>query len=631
MALLSGSGLTMSFGPFDIFDNVNITIHKGERAAIVGANGQGKTTLLRLLIGEEKPTRGEIHLAKGTKIGFLRQEVSRFSGEKTLYQLADDAFADVRDMGEMLSQMEKALATDESLLEKYGQLQSAFDIAGGYHYTQTIDVVLTGLGFSKTQYHQPLSIFSGGEQTRAHLARLLLERPDLLLLDEPTNHLDLAAIEWLEKYLATWRGAVLIVSHDRYFLDKVVNRIFELSFSSLERYRGNYSAYLRQRAERSLRREKEFKSQQKFIAKEEEFIRRNLAGQRTKEAQGRRKRLERLKRDKFIERQRSHKAMNLALHTEVRSGDLVLATHNLQIGYPDGDILVTLPDFEIRRGDCVALLGENGSGKTTFLKTILKQLSPKRGKIRRGAAVEMAYFPQIHTDLNPQNTVLDELHRRNDNMTTVEARNHLGKFLFSGDDVFKLVGDLSGGERSRLALAKFALSGANFLILDEPTNHLDIPAQEILESMLKQFNGTILLVSHDRYFVNALASHILSIEKTTGKIIKGSYDDYLAQKNQQGSSFSKSNSKPGTGKSLHLASKAEKRAQEKRRRHLQQLESEIEATEEEISELENAMEKASFAQNIAELQKLGLEYQKAEEKLTKLLNDWVILESEATT
>ncbi len=630
MALISGANLTMSYGHFDIFEDLNLSLHHGERAAIVGPNGQGKTTLLRILAGDETPVGGEVFRAKDVKIGFLRQDVTfRPQRGSTLWSLATDAFADVIAMGAELAALEASLANAPDMLEKYGHLQTEFELAGGYQYQQTIKTVFTGLGFTPEQYHQPLEKFSGGQQTRAHLAGLLLRRPNVLLLDEPTNHLDLAAIEWLESYLAKWQGAVLVVSHDRYFLDKVVNRVFELSYAALEKYRGNYSAYVAQRAERIARHRKEYAAQQKFIAKEEEFIRRNLAGQRTKEAQGRRKRLERLKREHLLEEYHRQQTIRFSLQTEIRSGDMVLATHDLQVGYPDGEVLFSMPNTEIRRGDCVALLGANGSGKTTFLRTILREVSPKRGAIRFGAAVDVAYFAQIHTDLSPSNSVLDELHRVKDNMTIGEARNHLARFLFTGDDVFKSVNDLSGGERSRLALAKFVLSGANFLIMDEPTNHLDIPAQEILEDVLKTFNGTILLVSHDRYFINALATHVWHIADGTVRIIKGNYDAYLAETENAPHARESSPEAVSPAKKNRQQSKAEKRAREKRARALAALEEAVEQAQETVSRLEKAMEAASLAQDVPKLQSLALEYQQAEKTLADLLEQWVAMEAEA--
>ncbi|MFQ5576151.1 MAG: ABC-F family ATP-binding cassette domain-containing protein [Anaerolineae bacterium] len=629
MALLSGRNLTMRYGPFDIFQNLNLSVHHGERVAVVGPNGQGKTTLLRILAGEETPVEGEVIRAKGLHIGYLRQEAALVSRRGTLWQLADGAFDDLKAQARQLAAMEEALAGDSSLLEKYGHVQQAFELAGGYTYKLTIEQVLTGLGFTPDTYHQPLRQFSGGQQTRAQLARLLLERPTLLLLDEPTNHLDLAAIEWLENYLAGWNGAVVVVSHDRYFLNKVVNRVLELSFNALELYRGNYAHYVQQRAERRARQEKEYAAQQAVIAKEEEFIRRNLAGQRTNEAKGRRKRLNRLKRDGLIERQRAPKTLALSLQADLRSGDLVLATHSLAVGYPDGDILLTLPDLEIRRGECVALLGPNGSGKTTFLRTILTEIPPKQGAVRLGAAVEIGYFAQIHAELAPQNTALDELLLVKHNMGVGEARNHLARFLFSGDDVFKKVGDLSGGERSRLALAKFALSGANFFILDEPTNHLDIPAQEVLESVLAGFNGTVLLVSHDRYFVDALATRLWVIEGNSITPVAGNYTTYMALKEAPSAALPKSPQKEAAQKT-HRQAKAKKRAREKQARLIAQLEQDVEAAEAKLARLARQLEQAGFDQDLERLHQLGLEYRQTEDTLSNLLNRWIAVETTET-
>jgi ATP-binding cassette subfamily F protein 3 len=484
------------------------------------------------------------------------------------------------------------------------------------------------LGFSEDEYGKSLPQFSGGQQSRIQLARLLLEQPDLMLLDEPTNHLDLDSVEWLENYLQNWPGAMIVVAHDRYFLDKIATGIYELLFGTLETYRGNFSQYVAQRAERVERRQKEYQAQQEFIAKEEEFIRRNLAGQRTREAQGRRKRLERLEK---LGRPIEHKVLHLAMQTTLRSGDLVLATHDLVVGYPEAEPLFTCPDIEIRRGHRVALLGPNGAGKTTFIKTILGQIEPKAGALRFGAGVKVGYFAQTHATLNLEATVLDEILTIK-NIPIGEARNYLGAFLFSGDDVFKPVGSLSGGERSRVALAKLTLTGANFLILDEPTNHLDIPSQEILEKVLTNFEGTILLVSHDRYFVDALASHtwILDPSAKTVITVKGGYSSYLVYREAQNSGSTggsaQASAKP-KGKVLLEQSKAEKRAAEKKARQIAEIESVIEATEAKLAELAQALEKASQAQDLTQLQQLGQDYKVTEAKLEELLTQWTELES----
>jgi ATP-binding cassette subfamily F protein 3 len=472
------------------FSSLSLSIEQGDRIALVGRNGEGKTTLLRIIAGVEPATAGEVYKATQTQIGYLQQHASLISTEGTLWKLALGAFTDLRKQEAYLRDMEEMLAVEsdekrhQTLLEAYGDAQTRFELNGGYQYEQTIKTVLTGLGFSDKDYERPLLNFSGGEQSRAHLARILLEQPKLLLLDEPTNHLDLGSVEWLENFLQSWPGAVVVVAHDRYFLDKVSNKIWELARGQVEMYRGNFSMYISQRDERAERRKKEYEAQQAYIAKEEEFIRRNLAGQRTKEAQGRRKRLERLSR---LERPTDDKDVKLnKLQTTLRSGDLVLATHELKIGYPGGKTLVNLPDLEIKRGHRIALLGPNGAGKTTFLKTILTQIPPQDGTFRLGAGVKVGYFAQTHADLNQQASILDEILAVR-NLPIGEARNYLGQFLFSGDDVFKSVRMLSGGERSRVALAKLTMTGANFLILDEPTNHLDIASQETLEMVLKKF------------------------------------------------------------------------------------------------------------------------------------------------
>jgi len=635
MSIISSHNLGKHFGGQDLFYDVNLNIEHGGRIALVGPNGEGKTTLLQILAGLEPPSEGAIHSAKGLKIGYLEQHPSLISTQESLWALALGAFKTLRQQEVELRGMEAALAreTDEArhtgLLQAYGEAQARFELAGGYNYEQTIRQVLTGLGFAGEDYQTPLARFSGGQQSRAHLARLLLEQPDLLLLDEPTNHLDLESVEWLENYLQNWPGAMVIVAHDRYFLDKVANRVWELSFGTVETYRGNFSQYVIQRAERFERRLKEYEAQQEFIAKEEEFIRRNIAGQRTKEAQGRRKRLERMPR---LERPQEQKTLNLPIQPAVRSGDLVLATHELVVGYPDDGPLFSCSELEIRRGDRIALLGPNGAGKTTFLKTILGQIEPKAGAIRFGAGVEVGYYAQTHASLNLEATVLDEI-LAVENLPIGEARNYLGSFLFSGDDVFKPIGALSGGERSRVALAKLVLTGANFFILDEPTNHLDISSQENLESVLNRFEGTVLLVSHDRYFVDALATHVWALEPETRSVtvIKGGYSAYLAYREAQKSRFPAN----GTGQDLAKTksqlereqTKAEKRAAEKRAREVAEIEALINTKESELAQLAQKLEDASLAQDVVQIQNLGRAYQTVELELEQLLTRWSDMET----
>jgi ATP-binding cassette subfamily F protein 3 len=634
MTILTAYNLGKYYGGQDIFTDLNFTLNPGDRIALIGRNGEGKTTLLRILAGLEPASQGRVQTAKNLKIGYLAQHASLASTQGKLWELALTAFAGLRRQEAELRALESDLAraADEAahdrLLEQYGEAQARFEHAGGYNYEQTARQVLTGLGFTPGEYEKPLAQFSGGEQSRIHLARLLLERPDLMLLDEPTNHLDLDSVEWLETYLQSWPGAMVIVAHDRYFLDKVASGVYELAMGKLEFYKGNFSHYALQRAERFERRQKEYQAQQEFIAKEEEFIRRNLAGQRTREAQGRRKRLERLEKQ---ERPVEQKKLNLAMQTTLRSGDLVLATHDLMVGYPDGEPLFTCPDLEIRRGDRVALLGPNGAGKTTFIKTILGQVPARSGAIRFGAGVKAGYFAQTQATLNLEATVLDEILSVR-NLLIGEARNFLGAFLFSGDDVFKPVGSLSGGERSRVALAKLTLTGANFLILDEPTNHLDIPSQEVLEGVLADFKGTVLLVSHDRYFVDALASQTWALEPATKTVtaIEGGYSEYLAYREaQRAGSTNGANpaaAKP-KGKVLLEQSKAEKRAAEKKARQVAEIESVIEATEAKLAHLTQELERASQTQDVTLLQQLGQDYQLTEAKLEALLTQWSEMET----
>jgi len=634
MSILTTHQLDKYFGGQDIFSQLTLSIEHGARIALIGPNGAGKTTLLRILADLEQPTGGTVHTAKKLSIGYLEQHPSLISDERTLWELALSAFAWLRRQETELRAMEATLAQETSgeaharLLKQYGEAQTQFELNGGYTYEQTCREVLTGLGFSADEYQTPLAILSGGQQSRAQLGRLLLERPGLLLLDEPTNHLDLDSVEWLEGYLQNWSGAVVMVAHDRYFLDKVATDIWELAFGRVETYRGNFSQYLIQRAERFDRRMKEYLAQQEFIEKEEEFIQRNLAGQRTKEAQGRRKRLERLPR---LARPRRPKTLNIPIDPVLRSGDLVLATHDLTVGYPGAAPLFTFSDLEIRRGQRVALLGPNGAGKTTFLKTVLDQVPPQAGAIRFGAGVQVEYFAQTQADLNLEATILDEL-LSVENLPLGEARNYLGRFLFSGDDVFKPIKALSGGERSRVALAKLVLTGANFFVLDEPTNHLDIAAQENLEQVLKQFGGTILLVSHDRYFVDALATHVWALEPDTGQVItiKGGYSQYLAYRESQKAVIAPNGHQHNGAKSRSQLErekvKEQQRRQEKRARQIAEIEHRIERVEARLAELSEQVEAAGQAQNISLLAELGQTYQSTENELEQLLAEWADLE-----
>lgn len=573
MSVLSFYNLGQSFGAVDIFSGLSASVARGARIGLVGPNGVGKTTLLRLLAGQGKPKMGSIHLARGTGIGYLQQEaVQAFTDqENTVYEEMLTVFTGLEAQAAQLHRMEIAMSNGDfstALLEQYGVLQEKFELAGGYDYEVRIQQVLDGLGFSASQWAMPLSHCSGGQKTRALLARLLLEQPDLLILDEPTNHLDVAAIEWLENRLNAWDGTLIIVSHDRYFLDKVVNTIWEMSRNGLETYKGNYSAYLQQREERWARRDEEFTAAVERFLKDLDFVKRNIArASSTDRAKGVLRRLIRHvkavevggvqalnqnwsefsgefgvsgQKWSVAEVEQHIKALEnpnprlvqlkMRLRPTYPSGRIVLRSKSLQIGYP-GVPLFRADDIELFRRERVALIGPNGTGKSTFLRTLLGELDPLAGHLQPGTAVQIGYFAQAHNSLDLEKTVLDELlaHRH---MPISEARNHLARYLFRGEEVFKLVKALSGGERGRLALAILALQGANFLLLDEPTNHLDLPAQEVLQEALQHFDGTLLLVSHDRYLVDKLATQIWELRDGRLHIHKGSYRSYLASREQ---------------------------------------------------------------------------------------------------
>jgi len=533
MSLISTTNLGKSYGPVDIFSGVSVSVPKNARIGLVGMNGVGKTTLLRLLTGEEAPSEGSIQKSKALTIGYLAQE-SSLDSEHTLWEECRLALSHLTSMREQLSEMEARMAAgdaDDELLKRYGSLQSTFERKDGYTYEYRIERTLTGLGFEESEYQKPLQMLSGGERTRAMLARLLLTDPDLLLLDEPTNHLDIEAMEWLEGYLRTWEGAVLLVSHDRYFLDQSVNVIWEMT-PAIEIYRGNYSAYLEQRAARYERQLKEYESQQQFIEKEEDFIRRNIAGQNTRQAQGRRTRLERLLKEAKMAPPQHTKRIRLNLDAGGRSGELVLRTFGLKVGYlDDGKVLINVPDIVLRRKECAALMGPNGAGKTTFLKTALGELEALGGEAQMGASVRVGYFAQAHEKLHEEWTLVEEIQAAAPKMLEGEIRSYLATFLFTGEDVFKQVKVLSGGERGRLAMACLALQGANLLLLDEPTNHLDLPSQEILQRVLAEFNGTILLVSHDRFLVDGVATQVWHVRPEEKDLIvfNGNYSDLRAE------------------------------------------------------------------------------------------------------
>ena len=571
MSLLSFSGLAQTFGAFDVFSGLNADLPNNGKVGLVGPNGIGKTSLLLILAGLAQPARGAVHLARGRRIGYLRQEaVEAFAARaNTVHGEMLTVFAGLRAQQDRLHALEAAMTAGDhsaAILERYGEEQAQFDQAGGYDYELRIQQTLTGLGFGRADWEQPLSTLSGGQKTRALLARLLLEQPDLLVLDEPTNHLDAQAVEWLEHTLYLWPGALLVVSHDRWFLDNVVDTIWEMSRAGLEVYSGNYSAYLRQRQERWERQQALFEAAKEKLVNELEFIKHGYARESTHNiAQGKLRRLSRelaaiehvgllgmqgvpwlrlgsevhaaaarpLTISEAAQQIRALKPprtrppqLRLSLPSAQAGGPHVLRTHKLRVGYP-GKPLLEAGDVDLLRGECAALIGPNGSGKTTLLRTLLGELPPLSGTVSLGPKHKVGYFAQAHDGLDPERTVLAELLWRR-SLSEEKARAYLAQYLFQYDDVFKRISALSGGERGRLALAMLALEGANVLLLDEPTNHLDINAQEELQSALESFPGTILLVSHDRYLVERLATQIWLVEGKKLRVFRGRYSEFVA-------------------------------------------------------------------------------------------------------
>jgi ATP-binding cassette subfamily F protein 3 len=660
MPLITAFDLGKSYGADDIFSHLSLSIPHRARIGLVGANGVGKTTLLRILNGLEEPSNGEVQRARGLRVGYLAQEAG-IDAAGTLWEECQNSFPEVLALQAEMAHLEVEMGVEdktESALEAYGRVQLHFDRLGGYDYEQRIRYTLSGLGFSESDYLRPMPQLSGGQRTRALLARLLLQNPDLLLLDEPTNHLDIAAIEWLESYLHDWRGATLIVSHDRYFLDQVVSAIWEMT-PVLELYRGNYTAYLQQRTERYQRRLEETQTQQEFIAKEGEYIRRNIAGQNTRQAQGRRKRLERMLEEALLIPPVHSRRLNLRLEPVMRSGDLVLRTYGLQVGYADeGHPLFTAPDLTLRRGECAAILGPNGAGKTTFLKTLLEHVPPYGGDLSLGANLKIGYFAQAHEGLHLDWTPMKEIEAVAPHMLPAEMRDYLARFLFSGDEVFKEVRVLSGGERGRLALACLALQGANLLLLDEPTNHLDLPSQEVLQAILADYRGTILLVSHDRYLIDALGTQIWEVITFEGtlQVYEGTYSEYKAWKAERAAQVEAEAARARTpviagGAAAGDASAGEARPlssvivngakqspaqtdkvtplskmeQKKLRMRLDGLEAKISEIEAHLATITRQLEVP--APDPARIHKLGLEYVRLQAHLDELMIEWEALHS----
>ena len=622
MSIVSGTELAKSYGPQDVFEGLSFEVPHGASIALVGSNGCGKTTLLRLIARLEQPTAGKIHRAKRLRIGYLPQQ-AELNEEGTLWQAMERVFADVQNQAERLRQLEGEMADParlEAAMQRYGPLLETFEASGGYTYTIHIEQVLAGLGFEQDDFDRPVAHLSGGQRTRALLARLLLEAPDLLLLDEPTNHLDLSGIEWLEGYLKNWPGAMIVVAHDRAFLDEVVDQVWEMALGQLTVYRGNYSQYVIQREDQHLRQQELYERQQEHIARTEDYIRRYKAGQRTRQAQGREKRLARLER---IERPRDEATMGLDLGKPLRSGDLVLGFYDLVVGYDKSAPLFGIEELELRRGQRVALLGPNGTGKTTLLRTILGQVDPLSGRFRIGAGVHPGYFAQAHAELDRQKTVLDTI--VDAGLPSISrARTLLGRYRFSGDSVYKVVEDLSGGEQARVALAVLAMQGANLLLLDEPTNHLDIPSQEVLQEVLSNFAGTVLLVSHDRYLIRALATQVWAIAGERLWVFDEGYDEYRAWFQEWREEVEAE--EVSGGRQERVAEREQRRIarreEERRERRRNELEETIRDIEARLVKLEAELEMAGTERQVEQVAELGAEYARLQAELDLHMEQW---------
>lgn len=708
MSLLVANHISKNYGDLDVLDDVSVRVEFGDRIGLVGQNGAGKTSLLKALGRLDTGAGGELNIAQGTSIGFLSQDPPP-AGSRTLYEDLKEVFSDLMASGEKLRQLESRMTEfdqdDENLkrlLARYGRQQETFEQAGGYEIDQRIRFVLTGLGLPENLWHAPLRHLSGGQRTRAGLGRLLLEEPDLLLLDEPTNHLDVRSMGWLEGVLIGWKGALIVVSHDRYFLDAVANRIWDLAHRRVEAYRGNYSHYRLQREERRVRWRKEYKRQQEFIKETQAFVRRYKAGQRTKEAQGRETRLKRFMEEEALPPPPTDQFIRLPLQTDSRSGDMVMRTRKLVAGYtadaaapayeqghagssdpikssvkanrhfdseasasgfkgagragmPEGrqgrlramrslaanDVpILEVPDLELTRGQVAALIGPNGAGKTTFVRTILEELEPLNGRIELGAAVDVGYLAQRHVGtgyglMKEGQTVLDALLEIK-RLPTERARTFLGQFLFKGDDVYQSIGSLSGGERSRIALARLTLLGANLLLLDEPTNHLDLDSQEILQDALRQFGGTILLVTHDRALIEALATQIWQVTPGTldrpGRldVFKGTWKQWQTERLQLENEepANERRAEPTVAEvewSRQREARRQRRQEERQEEAVAETEERIARLERQIEALEEKMAQASATLDFDKLHVWQEEHRAVSQRLEKAIEEWAAM------
>ncbi|CVV76334.1 ABC transporter ATP-binding protein [Streptococcus pneumoniae] len=609
MIILQANKIERSFAGEVLFDNINLQVDERDRIALVGKNGAGKSTLLKILVGEEEPTSGEINKKKDISLSYLAQD-SRFESENTIYDEMLHVFNDLRRTERQLRQMELEMGEKsgedlDKLMSDYDRLSENFRQAGGFTYEADIRAILNGFKFDESMWQMKIAELSGGQNTRLALAKMLLEKPNLLVLDEPTNHLDIETIAWLENYLVNYSGALIIVSHDRYFLDKVATITLDLTKHSLDRYVGNYSRFVELKEQKLVTEAKNYEKQQKEIAALEDFVNRNLVrASTTKRAQSRRKQLEKMER--LDKPEAGKKSANMTFQSEKTSGNVVLTVENAAVGY-DGEVLSQPINLDLRKMNAVAIVGPNGIGKSTFIKSIVDQIPFIKGEKRFGANVEVGYYDQTQSKLTPSNTVLDELWNDFKLTPEVEIRNRLGAFLFSGDDVKKSVGMLSGGEKARLLLAKLSMENNNFLILDEPTNHLDIDSKEVLENALIDFDGTLLFVSHDRYFINRVATHVLELSENGSTLYLGDYDYYVEKKataemSQTEEASTSNQAKEASPVNDYQAQKESQKEVRKLMRQIESLEVEIEELESQSQAISEQMLETNDADKLMELQ-----------------------------
>lgn len=624
MIVLQANKISKWFGDRQVLKDISLAVNERERIGMVGPNGSGKTTFLKCLMGELMADDGQIIISSGISIGYLEQLPERDCGI-TAWELVMSSFADLIDQRQLMRNLEVEMAREEGDLDKtmdrYARVTEEYERSNGYACENFARRILVGLGFNSEQHQHPIQTFSGGQKTRLNLARLLAQSPDVLLLDEPTNHLDITSLEWLEAFLRDYAGTVLVVSHDRMFLDRLANRVVELNNGVLVSYNGNYSSYLEQKAVNALSGRRAFERQQEYIEKTEDYIRRFKAGIKSKQARGRQSQLDRLQRLEGPAGEGEQK--NWSIQMDHESAQDVINLAGISKSF-DGQVLLTGVSLKLRKGDKIALLGPNGCGKTTLFKMIMGELEPDSGEIRQGSRVAIGYFAQEHEDLVESNTVIDEI-ICNFDLDLQQTRTWLGRMLFTEDDVFKKVGSLSGGERGRLCLLKLVLSGANFLLLDEPTNHLDIESREAVENMLVNYPGTILFISHDRCFIDGIAERVAVVEEQTLELYWGNYS-YYHEKVLEKQAVKEMEKKVVRNESKKAAQDNEQKQQLRLLRNLQKdldrLEEEITILENRKKELETLLSEPLTYNNEDKARAINSEYREVQQLLEESYQRW---------